>query len=1121
MYSVSKKTHQPPKIAVSAWSNLILDHNLVVQDVFNYVPELLFLFQEEHIRGVPISQWTEYATELNRESFSSWIKSLHEVQQSTENTAFEYTSYRLNGEPLSVNCRVHFSSTGNISCYLYTEEISMSPDEAKDVLCYSDIASTSNAVDRAMESVNIITWEYDLEKQRYTTLIDDGNYLNDSNIESLLLPEDRDKYNRHIQIIKDGQREQDSLVVRLKRDQDHVCQFFESTIKVRKDERGNTTHWDGVLKDITALIFKEEELQKQKEYMKLALNAGNISVWVYEVSAQVFSSFEGDALSGEGMTMQQMLELMHPEDAISYPASIQSLVTGEVSKLVLVTRFKDESVRGGYRYYEASIMPMHKEDGRITQMIGTQKDVTDHYFQQKEQGASIQKTDLAIQNADLVLWEYDSQAEEFTCYNEPLNGYDRTQKLPPSAYYSAAHPDDIAEMKRVISIMKDGEDEDVKLDIRIKYSFDEDAEWQYCTLSGSPFERNELGKVTKYIGFRKNNTAIIKENTLLNIILNSIPMPIYIIDMEKSSNFLFRNDESKKMFGVPEAKDMSELIGLEAANELSKVDQQVFDSEIPYWGEETVHTLEGRRYDTTTRKSTFYVGNKKLLLCVRWDTSLRNELQRKSKVLNISMDAFKAFTWYYDTYSEKFVFGDGFDKTSGEQSDMNNSIKLLRKIHPEDRHLVSTAVKSLLLKDKGELFLEFRFDFLEQGVYEWWECRGIMETKMVNNQPYKYFYGMDFNIDRHKKNQQTLLRNKIDLAELNRQNQLILNNAISGLAYISSDFTVQWENVNACFPDLVFARYEQGKLCYQTAYGRNTPCENCVMKRAFSSKQTESVVLKLENGKIVELFATPVWDKVSGELDGAVMRVDDITDREYMIRELQRAKQQAEKSDKLKSAFLANMSHEIRTPLNAIIGFSELLATVAEPEERDEYVKIIMTNNELLLKLINDILDLSKIEAGFVELNPQLFDLHEVFAEIGLAMQYRITHPNINFVCINPYKKCLVTLDKNRLIQILTNYITNAIKYTVRGFIEMGYEYVNHGIRLYVKDSGIGIADGKKEKVFKRFEKLDEFAQGSGLGLSICKAIAEACGGCTGFESHQGEGSVFWAWLPCEAEILE
>lgn len=227
----------------------------------------------------------------------------------------------------------------------------------------------------------------------------------------------------------------------------------------------------------------------------------------------------------------------------------------------------------------------------------------------------------------------------------------------------------------------------------------------------------------------------------------------------------------------------------------------------------------------------------------------------------------------------------------------------------------------------------------------------------------------------------------------------------------------------------------------------------------------------------------------------------------------------AEESDKLKSAFLANMSHEIRTPLNAIVGFSGLLVDTTDPEEKKQYIRIIEDNNELLLKLINDILDLSKIESGSVDLKYEEFDLAGYFNDLIPITKQRITNPKIRLFPNNPYESCLVCLDKNRVAQIMTNYITNAIKYTKKGYIEIGYEAVPEGICLFVKDTGIGIADEKKDKVFHRFEKLDEFAQGTGLGLSICKAIADSMNGSVGFDSVYGEGSEFWAILPCKVEI--
>ena len=364
-----------------------------------------------------------------------------------------------------------------------------------------------------------------------------------------------------------------------------------------------------------------------------------------------------------------------------------------------------------------------------------------------------------------------------------------------------------------------------------------------------------------------------------------------------------------------------------------------------------------------------------------------------------------------------------------------------------------------------------------------------------------------------------LLESEQRMIQLIRQNELVLNNINSGLAYIANDYIVQWENISLCSKSLSYEAYKKGELCYLTAHNRTTPCENCVMQRARRSGQVESILFNLDNKHVIEVFATPIFNE-QGDVDGVVIRVDDVTERQHMIGELEKARSRAEQSDKLKSAFLANMSHEIRTPLNAIVGFSDLLMVTEDQEEKEEFIQIINANNELLLKLINDILDLSKIEAGSVELKYEPFDLSEHFENMFTSMKQRLKNPDIVLTEINPYHCCRVTLDRNRVAQIITNYVTNAIKYTSKGSIKMGYACKDGGVYFYVKDTGIGIADDKKGKVFQRFEKLDEFAQGTGLGLSICKAIAEAMGGKVGFESVHNEGSLFWAFLPCEVDTL-
>ena len=365
-----------------------------------------------------------------------------------------------------------------------------------------------------------------------------------------------------------------------------------------------------------------------------------------------------------------------------------------------------------------------------------------------------------------------------------------------------------------------------------------------------------------------------------------------------------------------------------------------------------------------------------------------------------------------------------------------------------------------------------------------------------------------------------LLESEQRMIHLIRQNELVLNNINSGLAYIANDYIVQWENISLCSKSLSYEAYKKGEPCYLTAHNRTTPCENCVMQRARKSGQVESILFNLDNKHVIEVFATPIFNE-QGDVDGVVIRVDDVTERQHMIGELEKARSRAEQSDKLKSAFLANMSHEIRTPLNAIVGFSDLLMVTEDQEEKEDFIQIINANNELLLKLINDILDLSKIEAGSVELKYEDFDLAVYFNELAAAMHHRVVNPQVRLVAINPYESCIVRLDKNRLAQILTNFVTNAIKYTSEGTIEMRYEKINGSVHLYVRDTGIGIPEDKKDKVFHRFEKLDEFAQGTGLGLSICKAIVEACRGEIGFESEFNKGSLFWAVLPCQFESVD
>lgn len=239
----------------------------------------------------------------------------------------------------------------------------------------------------------------------------------------------------------------------------------------------------------------------------------------------------------------------------------------------------------------------------------------------------------------------------------------------------------------------------------------------------------------------------------------------------------------------------------------------------------------------------------------------------------------------------------------------------------------------------------------------------------------------------------------------------------------------------------------------------------------------------------------------------------DVTELKQTEKSLIEAKNKAEVSDRLKSAFLANMSHEIRTPLNAIVGFSNLLAETDDIAERREYMQVVEENNDLLLKLISDILDLSKIEAGTLEFVHTDFELNELMREKENVMRLK-TDQNVELVFEQRYETCHVRTDRNRLSQLMINLLTNAAKFTHRGSIRFGYELRAGQLYFWVADTGCGIPAERKDAVFERFVKLNSFKQGTGLGLSICRTIVEHLGGNIGVESEEGKGSTFWFTLP-------
>ena len=246
----------------------------------------------------------------------------------------------------------------------------------------------------------------------------------------------------------------------------------------------------------------------------------------------------------------------------------------------------------------------------------------------------------------------------------------------------------------------------------------------------------------------------------------------------------------------------------------------------------------------------------------------------------------------------------------------------------------------------------------------------------------------------------------------------------------------------------------------------------------------------------------------------------DITELKRTEEMLVKARDKAEASDRLKSAFLANMSHEIRTPLNAIVGFSSLLTSTESAAEKELYNSLIGHNNKLLLNLINDVIDLSKIESGYLELRPDWVNLTELLDESVAEYAHQVPS-GVELLTNYPAHDSLVELDKLRIKQILSNFLSNALKNTTTGHVEVFYEVDHQSVRIGVKDTGRGIPQNMLEKIFERFEKLDSFAQGAGLGLSICKLIVEKMNGRVLVDSQLGIGTTFVIELPCRSMLVE
>ncbi len=621
---------------------------------------------------------------------------------------------------------------------------------------------------------------------------------------------------------------------------------------------------------------------------------------------------------------------------------------------------------------------------------------------------------------------------------------------------------------------------------------------------------------TKENEFRTEET---KKN--LEMAMDAANMSSWVYDVHKKTFQALHGDPL-----VKEEMTLEEALGKlhpQDSPQLMELFSKLINGDIRY-GNITVRYFHDeekryRSYESRMRLSTEHLG-KLQIVGTEVDVTEKLEILKKAKELTdkreLAMQVSGIVHWDFDVRTQKFEsYNDPINNyASGKPVELQEYLQVL---HPDNHSIFNDSIQSMLSGKNATINFT---------------CR--LKTKYDTSWQYCHITAVPFGHDEQgnivkftgfRQNISKLHQLDEELKERNYKMELTFKTV--GMSYWDFDVT---SKLFHAFNDSV-NDFDSEKVITPQQYIECThPDDHAVVR--------ENLELMLEGTDkdfSFECRSKTKWDKewqnyiVTGiqaerNRKGKVVRYTGIrfnnTKWEKVTQELKALKEKAELSDRLKSAFLANMSHEIRTPLNAIVGFSELLASCDNPDDKEEYVNIILSNNELLLRLINDILDLSKIESGILERKREKFSLAKVCSELYTMIQPKITNPAVEFQ-MSAGPECCIFLDRNRLKQVWMNFLTNAVKCTKSGHIRMGYSLERGGIRIYVEDTGVGIPVELQDKVFGRFQKLNEFAQGTGLGLAISRAIIEAAEGQIGFISTPGVGSTFWAWIPCQIDMQE
>ena len=627
------------------------------------------------------------------------------------------------------------------------------------------------------------------------------------------------------------------------------------------------------------------------------------------------------------------------------------------------------------------------------------------------------------------------------------------------------------------------------------------------------------------------------ENLAIPVSVKSMDTERYVYWSKKAEQF---GRTAEEMIDGTEELFMPKNKALQA----QQIDRDMLQGkEKQYQGVEKYTLRDGKEHTFVVTRTLFSFGDEKLILNSALDISeleetqssllhTKDELARKNISLSSALSLAKVIPWGCDVERDVFYCDyDAYHPDHAPEPDGHGCYvvpmeRYFAGVHPDYRQEAIRMIAELKEGKRTEFHETYMVHWFNEREWEWVQVQCSVARRGVGGKPVSLI-GSAQRITEQKETELALLKAK---EELNVKNATL--SSVLGIAHVipwsgdlktgvfSCDYN-DYHHEEATEPDTK----GEYALTFDRFFSRIHPDyrEHAIEQFADLiagriSEFHEVYPIHWYNDHEYEWLETqssiPKYE-INGDLRQLIGSARVITAQKQMEESLRIAKEEAERSNTLKSAFLANMSHEIRTPLNAIVGFSELLADAQDEEEKKEYLNIIKNSNALLLQLVGDILDLSKIEAGTLEFSFADHDLSEIMEELERTARMKISDPAIEVACKERMPGCTIHTDRGRLSQVMHNFINNAAKFTGQGQIHFGYRKLpDDRWYFYVEDTGCGIPSDKIDNIFGRFVKLDAKAKGTGLGLAISKSIIERLGGEIGVTSVNGEGSTFWFRLP-------